>query len=974
MPSKKSTNGKVLAVKPNVQEKPAVNGSAEKNGKHTNGTEVKGVQREVKPKSKKAAIEPKPQKATKPAKKSSKKPATKAVSKEQPATVELRLRFHTKYGQSIYIMGNTPVLGDMNVNKALPLQYLDTHHWSVRLNAADVKGNVCYQYLLKHEDGTVEYDWGLKKLDAGSLNANIVVLDSWNHAGYFENAFYTEPFQDVLLPKRSFDGTKTPRKVTHRFMVKAPLLKPTEVVCLLGHGEGLTSWNMEAPILLNKKTDEDTWYADVNLDGVSYIEYKYGVYDIQRQSFVRYEDGRNRFAPASAAGVQVHVNDGFVVLPNHTWKGAGIAIPVFSLRTKRSFGVGEFTDLKLLIDWAKTVGMKMIQILPVNDTSATYSWTDSYPYAAISAFALHPMFLDLEKATDQKNRHLFDAIAAERESLNASTTVDYCAVIRTKLDYIRKVYPLQSDATFRKKEYKEFFAANEHWLVPYAVFCYLKDEFGTSDFNQWPEHQVYDAGLSASLMKPGSAALDKIRFHFFVQYHLHLQLKEATEYAHQHQVIVKGDIPIGVYRYGADAWQHPELFHMNVQAGAPPDDFAVKGQNWGFPTYNWDRMKQDGFEWWRLRFEQMSYYFDAFRIDHILGFFRIWSIPLHAVEGIMGHFVPAVPVHVNEFAERGIHFDYNRYCRPYITESVLQQVFGERAGEVKSTFLKENGYEAYVLRDEFRTQRQIEQYFSDKGDAQLRDGLYDLVSNIILFEEEGSQGTQFHFRFAMEDTLSFQGLDHHTREQLRMLYVNYFFERQDFHWKIEAMKKLPGLKRSTNMLICGEDLGLVPHSVPEVMKQLGILSLEIQRMPKAVNQQFFDPAKAPYMSVVTPSTHDMSTIRGWWEENRSNTQKFFNTELKQHGEAPYFCEPWINKAIVMQHLQSPAMWSIFQMQDLLGTDGSLRRSDPGEERINLPSNPKHYWNYRMHISLEDLLQADEFNQDLANNIASSGRN
>jgi len=175
------------------------------------------------------------------------------------------------------------------------------------------------------------------------------------------------------------------------------------------------------------------------------------------------------------------------------------------------------------------------------------------------------------------------------------------------------------------------------------------------------------------------------------------------------------------------------------------------------------------------------------------------------------------------------------------------------------------------------------------------------------------------------------------------------------------------------MLICGEDLGMVPHSVPDVMKRLGILSLEIQRMPKDMNKEFFHPQDAPYLSVITPSTHDMSTIRGWWEEDRTKTEKFYYSVLQGTGEVPFFCEPWINRAIVLQHLYAPAMWSIFQIQDLLGMSEELRRENPHEERINNPANPKHYWRYRMHISLEQLLKETAFNKELRDYIINSGR-
>jgi 4-alpha-glucanotransferase len=283
----------------------------------------------------------------------------------------------------------------------------------------------------------------------------------------------------------------------------------------------------------------------------------------------------------------------------------------------------------------------------------------------------------------------------------------------------------------------------------------------------------------------------------------------------------------------------------------------------------------------------------------------------------------------------------------------------------------------YQLKEQFSTQKSIEAYFAsqekNEDNDRLKHGLFDLVSNVILFEEQGSQGQSFHFRFNMQSTFSFRYLDGPTQESLRDIYVNYFFRRQDDHWKHEAMEKLPALKRASEMLICGEDLGLVPECVPEVMNQLGFLSLEIQRMPKDPKREFFHPNDAPYLSVVTPSTHDMSTIRGWWEEERSKTQRFFNNELGQYGEAPYFCDAWVNRAIVIQHLYSPAMWAIFQIQDLLGIDEKLRRQDPHAERINVPANPRHYWRYRMHLSLEELMRQKGFTNDLKQLISTSGR-
>ena len=896
-----------------------------------------------------------------------------------------RLRFHTQVGQSLFITGNHELLGGGQIERAVPLQYLNDESWQVTVHFPDgmtADAAILYNYILRNADGSTVQDWGDDRviLPASFKQSEILIVDSWNHAGAVENAFYTEPFKNVLLKANHTEvRIAAPLDATHTFKVKAPRLQKGQTLCILGKGTALGNWIPTAPLLLSRTAGEDFLSVQLDLGGESFpVSYKYGVYDLERGNFLRFEEGDNRMLhDAVAPGKHTVVNDGFVHLPADTWKGAGVAIPVFSLRSENSFGVGEFTDLKPLADWCQRVGLKLIQILPINDTSATHTWLDSYPYAAISAFALHPLYLNLNQLIAGKKKRLPQNLEAGRKRLNALDAVDYEAVMQAKLKFVRTIFPKQKAETFASPDYQEFFRQNQHWLAPYAAFCALRDQFGTADFSQWPDHRVYRAGEIAALVEKDSAVRAEIELNYFIQFHLHLQLQDATEYAHEHGLIVKGDIAIGVYRHGADVWQQPELFHMDMQAGAPPDAFAVKGQNWGFPTYNWPRMKQDGFAWWKQRFAQMSCYFDAFRIDHILGFFRIWSSPAHAVEGILGFFVPAIPVKVEEFSQREIPFDRDRLLKPLITNEVLQQIFCKESAMVKRNFLVADRAGQYSLKPEFATQRQVENHFATleatESNRKLKEGLFDLISNVILFEAEKSHGREFHFRFAMEDTSSFKNLDPQTQAKLKDLYVDYFFRRQDDSWKLEALQKLPALKRVTNMLICGEDLGLVPPCVPELMKDLGLLSLEIQRMPKAMGVEFSRPADAPYMSVVTPGTHDMSTLRGWWEEDRTLTQKFYQQELKLAGMPPAHCDAAINQAIVLQHLASPAMWSIFQLQDLLGMDESLRRADFTAERINVPANPKNYWRYRMHLTLEKLLEAETFNNELNRQLRQSER-
>lgn len=897
--------------------------------------------------------------------------------------VIFKLRFYTRFGETLWLTGNHPLLGNGNAARAFPLQYLNDEFWQGIVDFPEGSApdtEVVYNYIFRKTDGSAVCDWGRDRVikPASLSGSEVLILDSWNDAGLFENAFYTEPFKDILLRENhTCVSVVPPAGATHTFKIKSPLLAKGQTLCLLGNAPALANWNTVAPILLGRVAEEDFFKAQLNLSHQRFpIEYKYGIYDSERGAFVRYEEGSNRVLRDTAADDrQVIVNDGFARLPATLWRGAGVAMPVFSLRSEQSFGIGEFTDLRILADWCHRAGLKLIQILPVNDTSATNTWLDSYPYSSISAFALHPIYLCLGKVAIAANKELLAKVEVERQRLNALPVMDYEAVWKAKLGLLQQIYEAQKSRTFKTKAYRDFFSENEHWLAPYAAFCHLRERFGTPDFNQWHEYRDYDADKIAALTAEGSPAFDSVAFNYFVQFHLHLQLKDAADYAHSLGIILKGDIPIGVTPHGADAWQHRELFNLDMQAGAPPDVFTSQGQNWGFPTYNWQRMKADGFEWWKQRFEQMSYYFDAFRIDHILGFFRIWSIPRDETEGLMGQFVRALPVRAAEFANRGITFDRERYTMPFINDAVLSGLFGSEADFVRQHFL-EAPAGTWRLKSEFSTQREVEAFFAkaekSERNEKIRAGLCELIGNVILFSEDHSADA-FHFRFAVDKTSSFRNLDLRTRGQVWDLYVNYYFRRQDDFWKSEGLEKLPALKRATNMLICGEDLGLVPACVPDVMRQLGILSLEVQRMPKDSRWEFSRPAAAPYLSVVTPGTHDMSTIREWWEEDRSLTQRFFNTEMHLPGDAPVSCGSWISRAIIEQHLASPAMWSICQLQDLFGIDDELRRKNPAEERINVPANPKHYWRYRMHLTLESLLGADKFNDQLKGLVSQHGR-
>ena len=888
--------------------------------------------------------------------------------------VHFYIRYSTKPGQSLHITGNVIELGSNSTINAIELNYGNADFWDVKLELNTYKINILrYKYILKETglDDVVEYGDD-RCIDLKKYNQRVLtIIDTWQTEADYRNNFYTKAFEQVLL-KNDTQPTKGKKEksFTYEFRVKMPILQPNQVLCIAGSVKELGNWQNKKTLLLTKIGN---WHC-IKINLTKYNEtvtYKYGIYNIKTKQLIQYETGDNRILVGEPNNTNVIIiHDGYANINTTNFKGAGVAIPVFSLRSKNSFGVGEFADLNLLVDWAKKTGLKLIQLLPINDTIATHTWKDSYPYAAISAFALHPMYINLQQVAFNENQSIVTALKKKQQQLNELAIVDYEQVIKFKLLAIKELYLLQKYTLKEDINYHTFFESNKHWLVPYAAFTYLRDKHKTIEFNKWRSNSIYSEAAIQRLTSTTQKHYDEIAVHYFTQYQLHIQLKDATAYAHKNGIVVKGDLPIGIYRNSVDAWIEPELYNMDEQVGAPPDDFAVKGQNWGFPTYNWEKMAEDNYIWWRKRFAQMSIYFDAFRIDHILGFFRIWSIPLNAVEGILGKFKPALPVKVNEFAENGIMFNYERFCRPFINEQIIKAAFGGNADYVKNTFLNGN-----KLKEEFNTQRKVEDYFTENNteNTSIKIGLFNLVSNVILLEEEGSNKQQFHFRIAMSDTASYKNLDNTTQTKLYELYINYFYYRQDDFWKKEAMQKLPSLKRSTTMLVCGEDLGMVPHCVPAVMEQLSILTLEIQRMPKKTGIEFFHPSEAPYLSVLTPSTHDMSTLRSWWMEDKAKTQRFYNNILGKNGDAPYFCEAWISKEIIQQHLQSPAMWSIFQLQDMLGINKTIRIENPDEERINIPANPNHYWQYRMHISLEDLLKQKMFTSEIKDLVSASGR-
>lgn len=891
-----------------------------------------------------------------------------------------RLNYHTIPGQSLWLRYST-LLAENGVrfDQIAPLRWINDEQWETTIQVSGSgQFKIAYHYQFRDDSNGVELnEWDPPKEVNIDLDAHeaVVILDSWKAAGTADQAYETKALLESHARSKNFSPPDIPEDANHTFHLHMAAMPEGFVPCILGNVRELGNWGWHSAATLTEVAP-NLWRTNLYLPTDWDIEYKYGLYDLKLKCVASMELGENhRIAPHAYSKRQwTHLHDEFYRRETAgLYHAAGVAIPVFSLRSENSLGIGEFADLKPLGDWANSVGLKLIQILPINDTTSSHDWTDSYPYSAISVFALHPIYLRIQDLKYAMPASFTQELRTAQVSLNPLPEVDHPAVMAVKEKLTRKIFEKHHTAILADKTFKTFLEANRDWVIPYAVFCVKRDEFGTADFSNWSDWAIYDAERVSKFSDPSSAHWPEISYHIWLQCELDQQLSDAVTHLHLKGLALKGDLPIGIDRQSVDAWSSPHLFKMDSQAGAPPDAFAVKGQNWGFPTYHWEAMREDGYAWWQARFSKLSRYFDAYRIDHILGFFRIWQIPQEHVEGIMGYFDPAMPIHIDEIRERGIAFDYNRYCRPYIRWNAIRERFGDSSKYVLDHFLHDfqNGF--FQLREQVLTQRRIDDWcVQHPEDSYLRTGLFDCASEVLFFEVPGSNGTLFHPRMSMKDTWSFRDLDPDTRSRLEDLYNDYFYRRQEGFWQAQAYEKLPAMRRASTMLLCGEDLGMVPACVPGVLKELGILSLEIQRMPKTHVIEFFNPLNAPYMSVVSPSTHDMPTLRAWWKEDPQATARFawqmFGIsfpELELSGDTA--------GKIISQHLQSPAMWAIFPLQDLLAMDEQLRHPHPDAERINVPAIMPFYWRYRMHLSLEELAAAAGFNQRLKDLLESSGR-
>ena len=810
--------------------------------------------------------------------------------------LQFNLEYQTTFGEELVLN----ILSEKKQEQH-KMSTLDGLHWNCELSKS-MKSNVCidYYYSVYRGDQETRHEWLTEphRLEFAAIRGiRYTIYDHWIDIPE-DSYMYSSAITECVAARKRTMSEQEEYGRTIRLKVRAPQLRGNERLALIGGGEALGNWEAKRALAMTEH-ESNEWVISLNADKLPQtFEFKFVALDEVVDVTPLWENGINRTItlPEIELGEVVVYELTQAYFPVYPWKAAGTVIPIFSLRSEGSFGVGDFGDLKMMVDWCAKTKQRILQVLPITDTNMTHTWQDSYPYNSISIYALHPQYTDFRQLPALKDEAKRKAFETLRQELNALPQIDYERMFTAKLDYLREIFAQEWAAVQRRESFKKFFEQNKDWLVPYAAFCYFRDLYGTATFSEWPK----DATLQ-STQKSTFKGKKELQFWYYVQYNLDAQMREAHAYARAHRVILKGDIPIGISRDGVEAWVEPKYFNLNGQAGAPPDAFSADGQNWGFPTYNWDEMLKDGCSWWVRRFRKMAEYFDAYRIDHVLGFFRIWEIPVPEKSGLEGQFSPALGLSREEIEGYGIY-----------------------------------GHDDLFLVDHKRSDR-------------------------------------WHPRIAVQYQEAYEQLSEEQKYCFNQLYNDYFYRRNNQFWYTEAMKKLPKLVQATRMLVCAEDLGMVPDCVPWVMNELRILSLEIQSMPKDPTTRFGKLSHNPYRSVDTISTHDMATLRQWWDEDEERSQTYYNTTLRRGGAAPRPLPGWLAKDIVSRHLTSPSMLCLISFQDWLSIDEKLRLPDENAERINIPANPRHYWRYRMHLTIEQLLKADELNNEISTLIVQSGR-
>ena len=637
----------------------------------------------------------------------------------------------------------------------------------------------------------------------------------------------------------------------------------------------------------------------------------------------------------------------------------GAAIPVSALRSEKSIGVGEFADLAVFGTFCAKMGIKLIQILPVNDTGY-----QSSPYSALTAFGLHPLYLRLSDLPESSG---FEAeIENLRKKFNNVVRFPYESLLRAKMDLLRSMFKNSILKITTSTSLQSWIAQNP-WVKSYAVFRRLKEINGEKSWREWfGEGRQFASNIDTLWNDPSLE--DEHLFWAWLQQALDTQFSAAAGVLTDLGIALEGDLPILMNEDSCDVWAHPEIFNLEFSAGAPPDMYSPDGQNWGFPTYNWQAQSKDGYIWWKARLKTAEKYYQYYRIDHVLGFFRIWASRREDNSALLGRYIPFIPVNPNDFND--LSYDEGRIrwiTSPHIVTGevwdALKAGWGGAYGEeelsaaafrVFDLALDRIGEEdLWLFKKVFRGEKDIAAL--DIHSA-AKNFLIKAWGNRIFFEHEKNL---YYPVWYYRNSRAYLSLSEDEKKRLDALLWKRHHDSERI-WEEEGKRLLSVLTVSSSMLPCAEDLGAVPACVPKVLSQLGILGLRVVRWHREwtkAGEPFVPFDEYPELSVCTPAVHDSSCLREWWD--READQKVF-CDFLGIPSLPRVYNPGTARLVLSKVASAASRFRVFQIQDLLHLSNRWYAADPASERINVPGTMNDFnWTYRLPAAIEELMKDED---------------
>ena len=921
---------------------------------------------------------------------------------------EVVLTFRTRYatypGQMLFVVGDHPLLGRWSRQNALAMRYLpdrygDDFNWEVQIALTTPSGPVEmeYKYIVltsAREPGDVSFDVRQEKdaeicWDTGP-NRRIVL-----HNGGAERLVVAtgDLFQPpiTILQHLFFKGTFTEIVYRHevdkesgivvapknrgfmllRLRVIALQVAPSRRVMVTGSHPMFENWGKYEEMT---PIDSIYWEFCVELPrDTRQFDYKYVIRD--EDGVIEWEERDNRKYWPSGRGEDVVVYSDWLFQrkPTH-FKGAGLLVPLFAVHSRRSVGrIGEFDDLKLLIDFAVKANLLMIQLLPIQDINCYYGKDEGSPSKQVSAFAFNPMYITLRNV---------DGFEETEEPFER----DFGTVTKFKYRVLRDIFAKRVNKAelIASDKFSRFVNWSQYWLPSYCAWCTIRDDALAAcpdAVPEWPP--ITSVVLPKLLEEPGDHFADGCLFHAWVQFICHQQMCEVCEYAAVNRVVLSCSITIGQNVNSSDSWAHPEMFDKDYTIGSPPDIFSFHGQNWFYPAWNWEAMKADDFIWLRKQVTHKERYFQAAMFDHPLGLFRCWNIPATTDNPLFGHFVPSIPIDIKDLYDLQIR-DISRLCRPlFPINDVLSFPMSEATKEklINALATCENG--TWRFRSQFESDRQVIRALKKqfKQSCSLDERLqFDLVKKILLsyFEsvclipDQKEPHRKYYPRYSMTDSTVFNSLPERDAQVLYKMFVDFYYRTNIGLWHDQGHLKLSVLANS-QMQMFGYDLGVPLNDEEKVLHRVGICSFHVQRIPRESTLRFDMTTNYPYLSVCSPSSHDLPHLSIWWRREQADVQQFYYQILKMEGMVPSRITPEITKGILDLHMKSESMWCVLLFEDLLSLSNDFNDVTDIDTWINDPARENN-WSYRLDVPIDDLLTGhDQWMQTISDVVEQSQR-